>query len=74
MCWVKLWCRGSQLEHSSLVAPGHVGSYFPDQGSNQILNHWITREVQRKREGNCVDTELEELSYKRKTFEVEGSS
>ena len=42
---LQVWCMGS-------VAPQHVGSQFPNQGSNlcphiarQILNHWITREL-----------------------------
>ena len=46
-------CLGSSLGHTGLVAPWHVGSQFPDQGSNPCPLHWkadsfqdrITREV-----------------------------
>ena len=45
--WASLW-----LWREGLVALWHVGSEFPDQGSNPhpfigrwILNHWTTREV-----------------------------
>ena len=31
--------QGLILQHSSLVAPWHVGSYFPDQGSNPYPLH-----------------------------------
>ena len=42
------------LQHVGLVALGHVGSYFPDQGfkrtyvpcfASWILNHWSIREA-----------------------------
>ena len=45
-------CAGSAVTARRLVASRHVGSLFPDQGSNLhlctgrwILNHWTTREA-----------------------------
>ena len=53
------WCTGSATGLCwCLLAPWHVGSYLPNQGSNSppqqlpciprwILNHWTTREILR---------------------------
>ena len=43
---LQLCCGGSRarglcsLQHTGLVAPQHVGSQFPDQGSNPCPLHW----------------------------------
>ena len=37
---LKMLHLGSSLWHTVLVAPQHVGSYFPNQGSNPHPLHW----------------------------------
>ena len=58
-CWFFIWLPWALVAAREVVVvvhglgcPMHVGSSFPDQGSNphpcigrQILNHWTTREV-----------------------------
>ena len=50
-------CVESYLWHMGFSCLWHVGSYFPDQGSNCVpcngsLNHWTTKEFQ----GHCPET------------------